>query len=119
MSPKTRIILMFVPLVLFFAGLIVLVGDMRSPEVASDQCVITATGTDVQQPGRRSYIYRQSSNALNDVSMRCDRMGTLLLNDVQLFLTPVKAGQAANISRKRYQFLPDRWMVNVHTGPME
>ena len=117
MSRPLKLFLMFSPLVLFFIGLAFLVGDMRHPAVASDQCVVTATGKDVERyKNRGDYIYRQGSNPHNDVSLRCNRMGHLLLNDAQLFVTPVKAGQAANVSRKKYQLLPVRWAVSVQTG---
>jgi hypothetical protein len=108
---------MFAPLAAFFIGLTMLVGDMRHPSVTDDQCVVTGSGLSAQAHKPHSaYIYRQSGNALNDVSLRCNRMGRLMLNDAQLFLTPVKAGQAAHVARKRYQLLPDRWAVDVRTG---
>jgi hypothetical protein len=117
LGQTTKIFLMFAPLAAFFIGLSVLVGDMRHPDVMDDQCVVTGSGLSAQSHKPNSaYIYRQSSNVLNDVSLRCNRMGRLMLNDAQLFLTPVKAGQSAHVARKRYRFIPDRWAVDVQTG---
>jgi hypothetical protein len=117
LGQTTKIFLMFAPLAAFFIGLSVLVGDMRHPDVMDDQCVVTGSGLSAQSHKPYSaYIYRQSGNELNDVSLRCNRMGRLMLNDAQLFLTPVKAGQSAHVARKRYRFIPDRWAVDVRTG---
>jgi hypothetical protein len=119
-SPTTsplKVFLMFAPFVLFFGGLAGLVNDMRHPSTLSDQCKISATGKDVSELHIGGpYIYKQSNNALNDVSLECNRFGTLLLNDVNLFITPLAKGQTAYVSRKRYQFIPERWMVSVRTG---
>ena len=118
MSRQTKLILMFAPFVLFFAGLAYLVNDMRHPAITGDQCVVTGTGADAQAFREESReIYRQSDNTLNDVSLRCNRFGSLLLNDSQIFITPVKSGQGADVQLKQYHLLPQRWMVSVHTGP--
>jgi hypothetical protein len=116
-NQKTKLFLMFAPMALFFVGLAVLVNDMRHPLTVSDECLISAVGKDVAPfKARATYIYQQSSNELNDVSLQCARMGTLLLNDVNLFITPVAKGQKAAIARRRYHYLPDRWEVSVTTG---
>lgn len=118
MSRQSKLFLMFLPFVLFFAALAFLVNDMRHPDIVADQCVVTATGEDVQAYKAQALeIYRQSDNNLNDVSLRCNRFGALVLNDTQLFITPVKSGQGAEVQRKQYHILPERWMVSVHTGP--
>lgn len=117
MSRKTKLMFMFSPFALFFIALAVLVNDLRHPALTGDECVVTGTGTDAQpykSHGRE--IYRQSNNPQNDVSLRCNRFGTLLLNDVQLFITPVKSGQGAQVQLKEYRILPRRWMVSVYTG---
>jgi hypothetical protein len=114
---KIKLLLMFAPFVLFFAGLALLVNDMRHPLISNDQCIVTGTGSDAQKyRGRGVFLFRHSENIRHDVSLRCDRMGTVLLNDMQVFITPVKSGQGAQISRKQYHLLPDRWAVNVNTG---
>lgn len=118
MSYNTKLALMFGPFVLFFAGLAVMVHDLRHPVASNDQCVVTGTGSDAQPyKGRGIFIYRQSNNVQHDISLRCNRLGTVLLNDLQLFINPVKSGEGAWVSRKQYHFLPDRWSVSVYTGP--
>lgn len=112
---NTKLILMFAPLILAFGVLALLVRDMRNPVVAAEQCKVTAIGSNVQT-NQGYFIYRQSGNRQHDVSLHCPGMGDLLLNDRQLFITPIKSGQAASVFRRRYQFLPERWMVSVHTG---
>jgi len=117
MTRQSKMILMFAPFALFFVGLTVLVNDMRHPVASEDHCIVTGVGQDAQQyKGRSVFIYRQSENPLQDVSLRCNRTGLVMLNQAQLFITPVKSGQGANITHKRYHFLPDRWMVSVRTG---
>lgn len=117
MNRPVQLSLMFAPFLIFFVGLGIVVQDMRHPVTLNDQCVITGTAGDAQKFKKGSaFIYRQSNDLLNDVSLRCDRLGTLMLNDAQLFITPVKSGQGAKVTRKQYQFLPDRWMVSVFTG---
>ncbi len=115
---KTKLILMFAPLVLFFIGFAALVGDMKHPVTTRDQCTVSATGPDVsayQSQGR--YIYRHTENPAHDVSLRCNRFGTLLLNDRQLFMSSIKRGQAASVALRQYRILPERWAVSIHTGP--
>lgn len=117
MNRNLKLFLMFGPLVIFFIGLAVMVNDARHPVVVEDKCVVTGTGEDAQKArGLSRVIYRQSDNVENDVSLRCRQLGNLMLNDTQLFITPIKSGQGAFISRKDYQILPDRWMVSVYTG---
>ena len=117
MTRQTQILLMFAPFVLYFIGLTVLVNDMRHPRSAEDRCVVTGVGRDAQPyKPKAPYLYKQSENQLQDVSLRCDRLGIVMLNDAQLFITPVNSGQGAHVTHKSYQFLPDRWMVNVRTG---
>jgi len=120
MSRRTKLILMFAPLVLLFAALVLVVGDMRHPTVQKDRCVITAVGTDAQDKhSNGQFIYRQSENRRHDVSLQCNRFGNLLLNDFQLFITPIQSGQAADVSLKIYRYLPERWLVSVYTGKPE
>ncbi len=117
MTRQTQLLLMFSPFALFFIGLTLLVNDMRHPVAAEDRCVVTGVGRDAQlYKPKAPYLYKQSENQLQDVSLRCDHMGIVMLNDAQLFITPVNSGQGAHVTRKTYQFLPDRWMVNVRTG---
>lgn len=117
MNSKTKIALMFSPLAMFFIGFAVLVNDLRHPVMETDRCTVLATGQDVQdQHLKGRTIYAQSANALNDVALSCRRFGTTLLNDTQLFQLDIMKGQAAELLRKRYQFLPDRWSVNIATG---
>lgn len=117
MTRTTRLLLMFTPLALFFALWGMVVHDLRHPAVQSDQCIVTATGSDAEQHGKTGrLLYRQSDNPLNDVRLRCNRFGVLFLNDLQLAFTPVEAGQGAQISHRQYRFLPERWQVSVFTG---
>ena len=117
MNHKLKLLLMFGPFALFFVGLALFVNDIRHPLVSSDQCIVTGTGSDAQKyKGRGVFIFRHSDNIKHDVSLRCNRLGTLLVNDMQVFITPVKSGQGAQVSRKQYSILPDRWSVDVNTG---
>jgi len=117
MTRKSKITLMFAPFALFFVGLPILVHDMRHPVLSGDRCVVTGVGQDAQKYKATSpFLYKQSENPLQDVSLRCDRLGVVMLNEAQLFLTPVKSGEGAHIKRKTYQFLPERWDVSVRTG---
>lgn len=117
MTSKTKLILMFSPLALFFVGLPLLVHDMRNPVSSEDRCVVTGVGQDAQKFKLTSpFLYKQSENPLEDVSLRCDRLGVVMLNDAQLFITPVKSGEGAHVSHKSYHYLPERWIVSVRTG---
>ncbi|WP_373533531.1 hypothetical protein [Vampirovibrio sp.] len=118
MNRNTKLFLMFGPFVLFFTALALMVSDARHPSIRRDECVVTGTGQQAQAfKAKGRLIYRQSDNLNHDVSLRCEQFGTLVLNDTQLFITPVEIGQGAWVSLKRYQFLPERWMVSIYTGP--
>jgi hypothetical protein len=117
MNRNIQLALMFLPLLLLFAGLGMAVNDLRHPQVTRDRCKVTAVGPEAisfQPHGR--YIYRQSQNPLHEVSLQCKQEGCLLLNDLQLRQTPLKRGQEAEVLHKRYRFLPERWAISVHTG---
>lgn len=117
MNRNLKLTLMFVPLGLLFGGLAFVVNDLRHPQITQDHCRVTAVGPDavsLRPYGR--YIYRQGDNPLYEVSLQCEHEGSLLLNDPQLRQTPVKRGQDAEVLRKRFHFLPERWSVSVHTG---
>lgn len=120
MNRKLTLFLMFGPFVLFFSALAVLVNDARHPDILRDECVVTGTGAEAQPfKSKSQLIYRQSENIKHDVSLRCQKLGPLMLNDIQLFITPIKIGQGAWVSLKKYQILPQRWMVSVYTGKEE
>jgi hypothetical protein len=118
MNRNFKLLLMFTPLALLFFVLSVVVNDLRHPETSQDYCKVTAVGMEaaVYRPSGH-YIYKQSENPLHDVSLQCSQSGPLMLNDLQLRQTPVQKGQDAEIKHKRFQFLPERWAVSVHTGP--
>ena len=117
MTRQTKLILMFAPFALFFVGFAALVHDMRHPSYFEDSCIVTGVGRDAQKyKANHPYLYQQSTNPLRDVSLRCNRLGVVMLNDAQLFITPVSSGEGAKVSRKHYRFLPDRWEVDVRTG---
>ncbi|WP_303675047.1 hypothetical protein [Vampirovibrio chlorellavorus] len=120
MNRKVTLFLMFGPFILFFVGLGVLVNDARHPSTLRDECVVTGTGAEAQPfKDKARFIYRQSENIKHDVSLRCQKLGPLMLNDIQLFITPIKIGQGAWVSLKQYHILPKRWMVSVYTGKEE
>ena len=117
MKRQSKIILMFAPFALFFVGLALLVHDMRHPTSSVDSCIVTGVGQDAQPYKATSpFLYRQGDNPLHDVSLRCNRFGVVMLNDAQLFITPVGSGEGAQVIRRTYRFLPERWMVSVRTG---
>ena len=118
MNRNLKLTLMFAPLALLFFLLTVVVNDLRHPETSKDDCKVAAVGLEASAYSPQGhYIYRQSENPLHDVSLQCSQSGALMLNDLQLRQTPVKKGQDAEIQHKRFQFLPERWEVSVHTGP--
>ena len=118
MNRNLKLFLMFGPFILFFAALAFMVNDARHPSIQSDECIVTGTGKEAQAyKAKGRLIYRQSDDINSDVSLRCQKFGILILNDTQIFMTPIEIGQGAWVSLKRYQFLPERWMVSVYTGP--
>lgn len=118
MSRNLKLIGMFIPFAVFFILLSAAVNDARHPETLQDQCTISGTGKDAHAENlpKEAFIYKQTENTQNDVSLECQKMGHLVLNDSQLFMTNIKAGQTAWVSKKTYQYLPKRWMVSVKTG---
>lgn len=117
MNRNLKIFLMFGPFVMFFAALAFMVNDARHPSTLSDECIVTGTGRSAQKyKGQGREIYHQSNKVTNDVSLRCQKLGILTLNDSQLMITPIKIGQGAWVSLKQYNILPERWMVSVYTG---
>lgn len=120
MNRNLKLILMFAPLALLFIVLSIVVDDLRHPQSTMDQCKVTAVGVEAAayRPST-PYIYRQSENPMHDITLQCNHEGPLLLNDLQLRQTPVKRGQDAEVVHKHFHFLPDRWAVSVHTGPIK
>jgi hypothetical protein len=120
MNRNIKIVLMFAPLLLFFVGLVIVVDDLRHPQVTQERCTVTGTGADAQPfKAQGAFLYKNSENIIHDVSLRCDRHGVVLINDSQLQQTPVKSGQGANLVTKQYHHLPTRWQLSVHTGPQK
>lgn len=117
MNRNLKLFLMFGPFVMFFAALALMVNDARHPSTLKDECIVTGTGRSAQQyKGQGREIYHHSDKVAHDISLRCQKLGVLTLNDSQLMVTPVKIGQGAWVSHKHYNLLPDRWMVSVYTG---
>jgi hypothetical protein len=118
MNRSAKLTLMFLPLLLFFVALFILVQDARSPKVMRDQCDVLAAG-----PAAGAYntggivLYSHSENPLYQLALSCRKFPqTILINDEQLLHTPVKQGQQADLLHKAYHYLPQRWTISIHTG---
>lgn len=116
-SRPLKLVLMFAPLALFFTGFAIFAQDIREPQTSTDRCMVAATGTDVWPLHNEApYIYKHGNNVLHDLALRCDAQGLILLNDAQLGYTPVKSGEAVELTMKTYRYLPKRWLLQIHTG---
>jgi hypothetical protein len=88
--------------------------DATHPVITEDACTVVAVGTPVTAL-REGYkmLYRNGSNPLHDVALRCKTQGPLWLNEAQPFGVSTAKGQPASLRIKRYHWLPLQQHVQV------
>jgi len=116
LSRNAKIFWMFAPLVVAGILLAVMVNDERHPRTDTDTCMVIAVGDGahaLRTP--QNTIYAHDDNPLHDVAMRCQRRNTVVINDMDVFYSPVHEGNGAVITHRVYRFLPTRWHVDIST----
>lgn len=117
MTKNIKLIILFTPLLLFFLFFGFVVHDLKHPKESSDQCFIVETGSAARQYRRLdNNLYIQSDDPQYNIALDCNRHGVLFLNDLQRNINAVQKGQKVNLNVLSYQYLPNRWHINVMTG---
>ena len=116
LSRNTKIILMFAPLLLGAVVLALVVDDVRHPQTNTDTCMVIAMGpmaAELQTP--ENTLYAQGNNPVYTVAFKCQARALAVINDLDLPLTNVQAGNGAVLTHKRFKYLPDRWHFDITT----
>jgi zona occludens toxin (predicted ATPase) len=116
MKRQTKIILMFAPLSLLFLLLFFIVQDLKHPVRRTDACRIMAVGSSAgayRRTGNANVLYSSSGSPLHDIAMFCIKQGEVVINDFDVIMVDVRAGDKAILHHTRYNYLPERWRVDV------
>lgn len=117
MNIRLKIILMFLPLAVLFALVALVSVDGRNPQVLRLNCRVLNTGPAASAVRRSdNVLYANSDNPQTDISLECAQIGTAVVNDTDLFQSDIASGNPAVVTKHRYQYLPDRWKVEINTG---
>ena len=116
MTRNTKIILMFAPLAVAFLGLFFVVKDLKSPVKQTDACRIMAIGPTAggyRTEDDANVLYTSSGNPQHDVALACIKHGDVVINDFDVFITDIQAGDKATLRHTTYQYLPERWQLDI------
>ncbi len=116
MSQKSKLIWMFLPLVLFFIGLGIFVNDVTHAKIQRDDCTILALGKEAAQlDTEKKPLYTNSGNPLHTIALHCADLGDVKLNDFDAFVVPLSKGDKVLLSKKEFAYLPHRWQLEIET----
>ena len=116
LSRNAKIFLMFAPLALGMLVLAVLVQDARHPQTDTDACMVIAVGAEasaLRTPDNT--LYAHDSEPVHDVAFHCTHRAVAVINDMDIFYSPVHEGNGAVVTHRVYRYLPERWHVDIHT----
>lgn len=120
LTRKTKLILMFAPLLLGFGAFGFLVHDLKHPIVERYPCEVLGRGLDVARyKTATNLLYANSPYLRYDIGFRCKTLGVVIVNDKPLPGQEVLAGTMAQLVHKTYQHLPPLWRLQVETGLKE
>ncbi len=105
-----RTVLIFLPLVIGFLLLTVVVNDLKSPHIQHDSCRLVGRGAAVQSfKSSARLLFKEGSNMANDIGFHCKSQGDLMVN--QNVPLPLKPQQTIDLETKHYHYLPDRYYL--------
>ncbi|MEZ4575336.1 MAG: hypothetical protein R2857_10555 [Vampirovibrionales bacterium] len=101
------------PLVLAFAGLGMLILDLRHPVRETDQCQLVGRGA-LLKPFKAQtpkILYKRTIHEAADIGFQCKKYGNILVNDdIRMVLDP---GQPVELVIKRYKWVPTQYHFQV------
>lgn len=112
MSSRQKLLLMFVPLLLAFLILAIVIDDLKHPTIRFDQCRLVGRGLSVQAFKQEArLLYTSSGKPEDDLGLQCDTLGSVVVNeDVPL---PPQPEKSVHITIKTFKYLPTRYYVSV------
>jgi hypothetical protein len=114
LSKKTKLMLMFGPLLCFLLGLFWLVDELKHPVKTVDQCTVVGTGQAIQAMKARTHLlYAQSDNPQFDIGLQCQQRGTVVINDTNGAEASLASGAEVVLESKAYEHLPTLWALSV------
>jgi len=115
LAPRT-LMLMFVPLALVFTAIGLMTFDLKHPLTDTYTCQVLDVGrAAAQYKTPENTLYTASGNPLHDIGLNCARIGVVVVNDFDVFLTPVLQGAPVSLQHKNYRWLPARWQLAIRT----
>lgn len=116
MPRKIKIFLLFAPLIAAFTGLFFVVQDLKNPIRNTEACRVLAVGApagDYREAGNTNVLYTASGNPNHDVALACTDHGAVVVNDFDVFMVDIAAGDKATLRHTRYRYLPERWQLEI------
>ncbi len=115
MTSKTKITLLFLPLLLLITGVLVFGWDLKNPTInETDSCAIVSYGPEVTKENRK-LVYGQGGDNLYDIAINCDKNGPLMINDPEAFRQSViETGLKVQLIHKKYALSPEKWHFSVY-----
>ncbi len=111
-STKHKLFWMFSPLVLAFGLLGLGINDMKHPVTNKDSCHYVGRGGSIKAfKAQARTLITSSGKEIDDIGLQCKDLGKVLIN--QNLMLPVKPGHPISLTRKQYQYLPDRYYIQV------
>jgi len=105
-----KTLLMFLPLVIGFVLLAVIVNDLKHPLVQHESCRLIGRGAAVQAfKSSARMLFKEGTNMANDIGFNCPAKGNLLVN--QTVPLPLKPKQTIDLETKHYHYLPERYYL--------
>src|SRR5690242_11636766 len=103
LTTRQKQIVMFSPLALLLVGLCVFIWDIRNPAITETPCKVLAAGLSANRyRTAHNVLYTSSGQKIHDVGFQCQKLGTVIINDFDMFVAVLEPGDPAKISHKTY-----------------
>lgn len=115
LTTRQKQLLMFSPLAILFIGFGMFVWDIKHPNIEETPCKVLAAGLSASRYRTpHNVLYTSSGQKIHDVGFQCPKLGTVIINDFDMFVAVLEPGDPAKLSHKTYRFLPERWAATIY-----
>lgn len=114
---KNRIILYFLPLLVAFCMVGLVIYDLKHIRIIRYQCHVLAVGRSATPyQTSRNTLYTNHAPEPYNIAFTCPVIGTVFMNDYELMKRSIARGDKTQIVHKIYEHLPNAWSIEVQTA---
>ena len=116
MRHRTKLVWMFLPLLVLLAGVGLLIVDLKYPQVRQENCRVLGTGrTIATYKTRHNVVMSDGSADIYDIGFQCPQWGVIVVTDQEILPRSYPPDSIARVVQKQFRLLPDHWRVHIST----